>query len=305
MTGAAHSAEIVERLRTTLDACAAGELPANVALMRLIMAAIEPLDVLQAIEAAQEHRKGQPGQETARLVQLERLWEETPDSWEIVKSVLASVRHDEAASEYGIARQAAAFDDVARLHGDAGSALYALGRADLLARATDEIADVLHRWKAFEPGDAVLEIGCGSGRVAERLARDAGYVVGLDVSSVMLAQASRRCAACRNVLLVQTSGRDLSAIGSEKFHLVCAVDSFPYIVSGGPGLAATYVHEAARVLVPGGGLVIFNYSYRGDEARDLRDIEELSDRAGLALMRRSRREFALWDGCGFHLQRVR
>jgi len=45
-----------------------------------------------------------------------------------------------------------------------------------------------------EPGDAVLEIGCGHGQTLEKLARRAtgGFVAGIDPSDVMLRLATRR-----------------------------------------------------------------------------------------------------------------
>lgn len=54
-----------------------------------------------------------------------------------------------------------------------------------------------HRWLLLRqlpprPG-RVLDVGCGSGRLACRLAARAGHVDGLDSSPVMLHQARRRC----------------------------------------------------------------------------------------------------------------
>src|SRR6185503_21329779 len=50
-------------------------------------------------------------------------------------------------------------------------------------RYTDVIANVPHGARR------VLDVGCGTGVLTERLARDAGLVVGLDVSPSMLALA--------------------------------------------------------------------------------------------------------------------
>lgn len=43
-------------------------------------------------------------------------------------------------------------------------------------------AEIVHVLERLRPGDAVLELGCGYGRVARRLARRAGRVVGIDTA---------------------------------------------------------------------------------------------------------------------------
>ena len=57
----------------------------------------------------------------------------------------------------------------------------------------DDIA--MYREFAEEHGKTVLELGCGTGRVAEPLARDGCEVTGVDLSPAMLERAQRRAAA--------------------------------------------------------------------------------------------------------------
>jgi hypothetical protein len=59
--------------------------------------------------------------------------------------------------------------------------------------------------------------------------------------------------------------------------------------------------DATRVLRPGGTIVIFNFSYRGDEEADRRDIERLAGANGLTIRRAGTRDFILWDGLTFLL----
>jgi ubiquinone/menaquinone biosynthesis C-methylase UbiE len=72
-------------------------------------------------------------------------------------------------------------------------------------------------------------------------------------------------------------------------------------VQSGTGLADTHIAEAARVLKPGGDLLILNFSYRGDPARDRADLRRLAGANGFAVMREGTRAFTLWDGAAYHL----
>ena len=59
--------------------------------------------------------------------------------------------------------------------------------------ATSMARDVeFYRGLARETGDPILEVGCGTGRVAVPLAADGHEVVGVDLSSAMLRMAERR-----------------------------------------------------------------------------------------------------------------
>jgi hypothetical protein len=85
---------------------------------------------------------------------------------------------------------------------------------------------------------------------------------------------------------------------------VLAADTFPYLVAAGPELAARHVQEAARVPRPGGYSVIFNYSYRVDEARDAADVARAAARNGFAVRCAAPADFALWDARVYLLQRL-
>ena len=135
------------------------------------------------------------------------------------------------------------------------------------------------------------------------LAPETQLVVGIDVSSAMLSAARARCVDCDNIRLVRGTGYDLSTFADERFDLVYAVDVFPYLVRS--GLAHCHLREAARVLKPGGRLLIFNYSYRGDADADRDEISVLASCLDLAVVKAGSREFALWDALPFLMKRVR
>jgi SAM-dependent methyltransferase len=134
------------------------------------------------------------------------------------------------------------------------------------------------------------------------LAADVGRYVGIDVSAEMIATARRRCAGLGNVSFARCSGRDLAPFEDGSFDLVLAVDSFPYLVLSGEELAERMIAECARVLRPGGSLVILNFSYQGDAAGDRRRLAGAAQDRFRILCDGSR-EFDHWDAAAFHLVR--
>ena len=83
-----------------------------------------------------------------------------------------------------------------------------------------------------------------------------------------------------------------------------AADCFPFLVQAGGDLLDRQVAEFARVLRPGGDLLVFNWSYRGDDAADIADAHALAARHGFGVLHAGARPFAIWDGRGFQLRRI-
>ncbi len=193
------------------------------------------------------------------------------------------------------------FDKAVAVAPEASVALYSLGSADILDRATTEIVARLAQWGLLRPDATMLDIGCGIGRIERALAPRVGAITAIDVSSGMIEEARRRCRDLANVAFEQCDGRDLSGFNNRSFDLVLAVNSFPYLFAADPEIAARHVRDAARVLRPGGALVISNFSYRGDPAADRHDVERLAGLNGFTIQCAGTRDFTLWDGLTFLL----
>jgi SAM-dependent methyltransferase len=287
-------------LTATLAACAAGELAPNVALARLLGFAETAQAAEKALATFATANAGD-AEASERLATMLRLWQETPGAWQTLQAVLRQADHDQHAlhpRQWG-----EAFDRAAGVSAEAGVALYSLGRADLLEAATDSIVQRLDGWGLLAADTAALDLGCGTGRLARALAPRLKSVVGCDVSGAMLAIAVERSAKISNLLFQKTDGCDLAPFAAAAFDLVLAVDVFPYLVCCQGDLVGRYIAEARRVLSARGSLVVLNYSYRGDDAADLDDLDHYARANAFELVRVARGDFAFWDGRTFHLRR--
>ena len=297
------------RLRGPILRCARGETPPNVALMRLLAEAADPKEaeaaLARALDSSRSSESANAGAET-RLGQALAFARANPQAFTVVKAVLGGVDHRNAPNpDEDVAHWAAVFDRAAQASPEGSVALYALGNPDLLRAATGEVVNALSAWGLLGPERAVLEIGCGIGRLLAALAPAVDLAVGIDISRAMIVAAERRCAGLSNVHVLQSSGRDLSAFRDASFDLVLAADSFPYLVQSAGDLAERHVRDAARALKSAGHLVILNFSYRGDPEADRADVARLAADTGFSVLRNGARPFRLWDGLAFHLAKRR
>jgi ubiquinone/menaquinone biosynthesis C-methylase UbiE len=118
-------------------------------------------------------------------------------------------------------------------------------------------------------GQAVLEVACGTGRVAIRLAQDGIDVVGLDLSSAMLSVAREKSVGMSNIRWVQYDMRSFEL--GETFGLaIIPGHSFQNILTAGDQVAT--LKSIKRHLVPDGTLVIhldhLSVSWLGELTRD-------------------------------------
>jgi SAM-dependent methyltransferase len=102
----------------------------------------------------------------------------------------------------------------------------------------------------LRPGDDVVEIGCGIGRLTRVLARRAVTVRALDVSPRMLELARRHGAGVDNVEWLLGDGASLDGIADASADAVVSHVVFQHIPD--PAVTLGYVREMGRVLRPGG-----------------------------------------------------
>lgn len=116
--------------------------------------------------------------------------------------------------------------------------------------------------RAGEP--AVLELGCGTGRITRVLARRARLVVAVDLSPEMLDRARARVGGHPRVRLLRADMRTLAL--SRRFdQVVAANDPFAHLVSGPDRDRA--LSTAARHLAPDGRLVLEGHWMSPEEFR--------------------------------------
>lgn len=106
------------------------------------------------------------------------------------------------------------------------------------------------------PADCILDVGCGTGWLARRLAASApsGQVVGIDVSDEMIRRAQLASAGIPNVTFLRGTAAEIPA-QADSFTKVLSVESAYYWPDPAPG-----IREIFRVLRPGGSAwILINY----------------------------------------------
>ena len=277
-----------------LALCLAGALSPEVALSRLVLEGLS-LDQIAARVAALP--------DNGRAAKLREL-AARQDALGRVRTMLAASGLDhsalDAAPSDAVARIAGLFDRAVAHAPLASVAAYSLDDPDILDVATLELV----AWLDAEGmlGGDVLDLGCGIGRVAAAIAPHVRSVLATDASPAMVAEARRRHAGLANVEFEHTAGLGL-AVPPASLDLVLAVDSFPYLLQAGTGVADKHVADAAVALRPGGCITLLNLSYRGDPAADAADVRRWTTRHGFILDHAGTRPFTLWDGAAWVMRR--
>ena len=137
-----------------------------------------------------------------------------------------------------------------------------------------DLVDALVRRLAPPSGAAILDLGCGSGRHARRLAAHGFAVTGIDLSAASLSRARERPGA--RVLFVRQDMR--RPFGTRSFDCVVSLfTSFGYFAD--PADHHAVVDNIARALRPGGRVVLDYLNVARVEAHLVR--EEVAACAGI------------------------
>ncbi|AXK36104.1 class I SAM-dependent methyltransferase [Streptomyces armeniacus] len=133
---------------------------------------------------------------------------------------------------------------------------------DLANRAMDRQTDAYIDALPVGPGDHFLDIGCGTGGPAVRLARRTGArVTGVTVSKSQIAHSEERARAAALTDRVSFAYGNAMELAYEdgSFDAAWAIDSFPHLSDRLAGL-----REACRVLRPGATMLLTEFTRRGD-----------------------------------------
>ncbi|MFQ5869596.1 MAG: class I SAM-dependent methyltransferase [Candidatus Zixiibacteriota bacterium] len=117
-------------------------------------------------------------------------------------------------------------------------------------------AEIEHVLQRIRPGDLVLELGCGYGRLLHRLVSKARMVIGIDTSLASLLLAQQMLDDVSNCQLIKMNALHL-AFRDRVFDLVACIQN---------GISAFHVNqkdlirESIRVTKPGGTVLFSSYS---------------------------------------------
>ncbi|MGN6473912.1 MAG: class I SAM-dependent methyltransferase [Mycobacteriales bacterium] len=128
---------------------------------------------------------------------------------------------------------------------------WGIGRYEETAKALEPVADLVVERAVVRPGERALDLGCGTGNVAIRLARAGAKVVAVDPSARLVGVARERAAADRLGIDVRQGEAAAIPLDDESAELVVSV----FAVIFAPDASAA-VAEMKRVLAPGGRIIL-------------------------------------------------
>jgi len=131
-----------------------------------------------------------------------------------------------------------------------------------------ESTERLLEWAALKPGERVLDIGCGVGTTAIRIARETGAdVVAADISPLMRVRALRNVARS-GVNGVRVEAADILALPYDDTSFDCVVAEAVTMFVDRERAAK----ELARVCKPGGRVMATEFCWRRPPSEEAREI---------------------------------
>jgi ubiquinone/menaquinone biosynthesis C-methylase UbiE len=141
---------------------------------------------------------------------------------------------------------------------DAITLLFTLGRE----RAFRE---TMLRFARLKPGEAVLDVGCGTGTtaiLAKRQVSPSGRVEGIDASSEMVARAADKAARAELQVGFKTALAQTLPYEAQEFDVVLSTLMFHHLPRAG---RQAFAAEAYRVLKPGGRVLVVDFTKRAEK----------------------------------------
>jgi SAM-dependent methyltransferase len=156
---------------------------------------------------------------------------------------------------------------------------------------------------AIEPGDVVVEIGCGVGRLTRPIAQRARHVYAIDVSERMLARAREHHQDLDNVDWILGDGVSLQPLADASADACVSHVVFQHIPD--PAITLGYIGEMGRVL-RAGGWGAFQFSNDASVHRRRAGIRDRLRAVAAAVGRAPRgRDDPAWLGSALDLERVK
>ena len=124
-------------------------------------------------------------------------------------------------------------------------------------------AEIQHTLSLIHPSDTVLELGCGYGRVLERLAQKADSVYGIDTSTNNLTLAQSYLKEYTNIEIKLMDAENME-FPNETFHKVVAIQNGISAFKINPEVLIT---EILRVTKKGGSIILSGYAQQFWEQR--------------------------------------
>jgi len=136
--------------------------------------------------------------------------------------------------------------------------VWSTGDYDLISRSMRDWSEAFAKRIGPRPGDAVLDIACGSGQITLPFARMGAQVTGLDLSEPWLEAARARAAAEGLEIRFEQGDAEALPYPDASFDLVTSLIGAQFA----PNHQAV-ADEALRVTKPGGRIVLANWAAEG------------------------------------------